>query len=240
MAKLNNKNMITFDRKAYEQAARVKRNDPECLNYSLLAALRVLDETDAVNRFRWFNLPDGIDENLIERIMFYRGQGALFYMKELKKFFFLPFTLTTDGETSSIDVYGRYTAIAPLPFNGRGEADDKVWIPGLTKKPYYDIILPDDELSKQRDAFFDGCVILTDYTRQISQTVIPRQQLNEPLLNVMSECIPLMRTAMIANTGVAGLKVGNEDEESNVDAAAAAVYKAALTGKPWVPIVGSV
>ena len=239
MAKFNPNSTVTLNKKAFEQAARQKRVEANYLNTSLLSALRVLDKTDAVNRFRWYGLPDGLDENLIECIIFYHGQGALFYMKELEKFFFLPFSLSSDGETTSLDVYGRFTAITPLPFNGSGD-ENKNWIPGLVKKPYYDILLPGDDIEKQRKAFYDGCVILTDYSRQISQTIIPRQQLNEPILQVMSECIPLMRTAMIANTGVAGLKVTTEDEQSNVDAAAAAVYNAALTGKPWVPIVGSV
>lgn len=239
MAKPIGNETITFNKKAFINAAQKRKASNNALQGSLLTALRVLDETDAINRFRWYGLPEGIDENLIERIMFYRGQGALFYIKGLERFFFLPFTKTTDNEATSLDVYGRYNAIIPLPFNGASE-EGKVWIPGLVKKPYYDILLPDEDLKKQREAFFDGCVILTDYSRQISQTIIPRQQLNEPILQVMSECIPLMRTAMIANTGVAGLKVTTEDEQSNVDAAAMAVYEAALTGKPWVPIVGSV
>ena len=54
-----------------------------------------------------------MDGQLLERILYYRGQGAFFYMESLEKFFFLPFAL--DGE---IDVYGRYTGITPLPFNG--------------------------------------------------------------------------------------------------------------------------
>lgn len=39
--------------------------------------LRILDEQNAVNRFTWYNLPPELDGNLIERILFYRGQGAL-------------------------------------------------------------------------------------------------------------------------------------------------------------------
>ena len=48
----------------------------------------------------------------------------------------------------------------------------------------------------------DSCVILRDYSQQISQTILPRSTVNESILNVMAECIPLMRTALINSTGV--------------------------------------
>ena len=86
----------------------------------------------------------------------------------------------------------------------------------------------------------DSCVILRDYSQQISQTILPRSTVNESILNVMAECIPLMRTALINSTGVNGMKVSNEDEQSNVKAASLAIQKAALNGEKWIPIVGQV
>ena len=49
--------------------------------------LRVIDEQDYINRFTWYNLPPELDGNLIERILYYRGQGMFFFMKETEKFF---------------------------------------------------------------------------------------------------------------------------------------------------------
>ena len=91
-----------------------------------------------------------------------------------------------------------------------------------------------------QDVLYDGCVLLSDYSKQISQTVLPRQLLNDPLLSVMSECIPYMRTALQNSTGISGMKVGNEDEQSNVAAASLAIQRAALNGEKWIPIIGSV
>ena len=210
-------------------------NLPCNLQNAILKQLRVIDEQDAVNRYVWFNLPTGINAGLIERVLFYKGQGCLFYMESDNKFYFLPYAL--DG---SIDVYGRYTGITPLPFNGSVKADgekEKPWIVGLNKKPIYDVLLPEEI---NQDILYDGCVLLSDYSKQISQTVLPRQMLNDPLLSVMSECIPYMRTALQNSTGISGMKVGNEDEQSNVAAASLAIQRAALNGEKWIPIIGSV
>ena len=93
-------------------------NLPCNLQNAILKQLRVIDEQDAVNRYVWFNLATGINASLIERVLFYKGQGCLFYMESDGKFYFLPYAL--DG---SIDVYDRFTCITPLPFNVSVNAD---------------------------------------------------------------------------------------------------------------------
>ena len=205
-------------------------NHPVYLTDNIKKQLRIVDEQDALNRYAWYNLPYGLNANLIERIWYYRGQGIMFYMEADDRFYFLPYTLN-----GSIDVYGRYTAVTPLPFNGSTAADKKErpWIEGLIKIPRYDIMLdatPEEVIA--------SCVILRDYSQQQSQTVLSRQVLNDPLLDIMAECIPMMRTALINSTGVKGMRVTNEDEESNVKAANLSIQRAAMTGEGWVPIVG--
>ena len=58
---------------------------------AILRNLRVLDEQDAIHCGTWHGLPDELDPQVIERILYYRGQGILFFAEELEKFFFLPF-----------------------------------------------------------------------------------------------------------------------------------------------------
>lgn len=203
--------------------------------------LRIVDEQDAVNRFTWYNLPEGLNAKLIERILYYRGQGMLFFFGD--KFYFLPYTL--DG---NIDVYGRFTGVTPLPFNGSssdgGSGKEKPWIVGLTFNPVYDVQLPEDFIGKSREqikSFIEGsCVLLKDYTEQLAQTNIARQIINDPLLDIMSECFPFMRTALLSSTGVQGMRVNTENEASNVYAANGAIQKAALEGSTKIPIVGNV
>ena len=196
--------------------------------------LNIVDLQDALNRYTWYNLPKGLTGNLIERILYYKGQGALFYMESNETFYFLPFAL--DG---SIDVYGRFTGITFLPFNGAtSDGEEKPWIQGFKKTPRYEVMTDPEEATVEN--VMDSCVILRDYSQQISQTILPRSTVNESILNVMAECIPLMRTALINSTGINGMKVSNEDEQSNVKAASLAIQRAALNGEKWIPMVGQV
>lgn len=214
--------------------------------------LRIVDEQDALNRFTWYNLPASLSGNLIERILYYRGQGMFFYMETDNKFYFLPYAL--DG---TIDVYGRFTDVTPLPFNGsatNGKDDKpKPWITGLRRKCIYDMYSmnekdPDTLSDAQINEIFEtlddramnGCVLLHDYSCQQSQTNISRQVLNDPLLDVMSDCLPFLRTALLNSTGVQGMRVQSEDEQSNVELASHAIDRAALTGRKYIPIIGAV
>lgn len=208
------------------------------LKTNIKKLLRIVDEQDAVNRYVWYNLPEGLNGQLLERVLYYKGQGAFIYIEEMKKFYFLPYAL--DG---AIDLYGRYTGIRPLPFNGstqdtpKGQEKLKLWLNTQIKKPVYDIILPEDLTLED---FHNSAVLLKDYTEQVSQSNLPRQTLQDPLLDIMADCIPFMRTSLLNATGVSGMRVGTQDEQSNVVAAANAVERAALEGDKWVPIVGAV
>lgn len=205
--------------------------------------LRILDEQNAVNRYVWYNLPKGLSSELIERVLYYRGQGALFRLQG--KFYFLPYTLSAPKDSIGIDCYGRFTGITPLPFNGTqgGGKEDKPWINGLTFKPVYDPIDPYDFLDKKPEEVLDfinnSCILLHDYTPQISQTNIPRQLLQDSLLDIMSDCFPFMRTALMNSTGVMGLRVGNENEQPEVDRLSNAINEAALNGRKYVGITGT-
>ena len=209
-------------------------SNPETLLSDYIRIVSEADKKDAVNRYTWYNLPDGLDGKLIERILYFRGQAAFFYMKETKKFYFLPYAL--DGE---IDVYGRFLGITPLPFNGTASTTEdnktKPWITGLIRKPVYDLLSTKDMSITDRQ---NACVLLKDYTEGISQTIIPRADINSPLVKCIAECFPMLRTNMINSCGVSGMRVGSEDESASVYEASNSVYNASITGRKWVPAVG--
>lgn len=211
------------------------------LKANIKKLLRIMDEQDAINRFVWYNLPIGLNSQLIERILYYKGQGALFFESATERFYFLPYAL--DG---SIDVYGRFMGVRPLPFNGslNVQEDDKKkvdakyqWLNIKKLKPQYDILLDEERTA---DIFENSCVLLSDYSKQISQTNISRQILQDPLLDVMADCIPFMRTALLNSTGVQGMRVDGQEAASNVYAASKSINDAALVGEKYVPIVGPV
>lgn len=213
--------------------------ETEHLKSDIKRQLRIVDEQDAINRFTWYNLPEGLNSRLLERVLYYRGQGIFFKLEE--KFYFLPYALN-----GTIDVYGRYLGVSPLPFNGTSNdgEPEKPWINGLIYDPVYEVAIPEDFYDKSEEEITNflnrSCVIIRDYTEQISQKSISRQILNDPLLGMMAECFPFMRTALLNSTGVNGMRVVSESDSQNVYAANSAIRKAALEGDKSVPIVGEV
>lgn len=201
--------------------------------------LRIIDEQDAINRFTWYNLPPELNGQLIERILYYKGQAMFFYLDD--KFYFLPYALS-----GTIDVYGRFKKVTPLPFNGTSNDGDieKPWIQGLEYIPIYDVQNPDNFITKSvediRRLIENSCVILKDYSEQYSQTNISRQILNDPIISLEAECYPFMRTALINGTGVRGLKVADDSEVNDVERASHQLANAALTSKIFTPIKGTI
>ena len=195
--------------------------------------LRHRDEEDAVNRYVWYNLPANIPSQELERMLYYKGQLCFFYDKNLDEFYFMPYAL--DG---TIDFYGRYNTIHPVPMTSgtedKGNKAKAQYLSELKLKCVYGI-----DIDEKEDKF-NSAVLLHDRTKQLSQTIIPRAELNDPLLDVMAECIPFMRTSLISSTGINGIRVNDADQQANVNDAARSVENAALTGKPWVPIVGNI
>ena len=205
------------------------------LKENLKRAFRILDEQNAVNRYVWYNLPNGLNGNLIERILYYKGQAMFFYIKTDETFYFLPYAL--DG---TIDVYGHFKSVTPLPFNGTAQDKKDAWITGLSRKPIYDLLDIDSMEEKGENSFENACVLLSDYTKQISQTNIPRSVLQEPLIDTLAECIPFGRTAMINNTGTRGMRVPDQDAYTSVEQANNQIIDSALKGKPLIPTISNI
>lgn len=200
--------------------------------------LRVIDEQDAVNRYKWYNLPANLPSQELERMLYYYGQLCLVYLKDTNEFLFAKYAL--DG---GLDFYGRFISIHPIPVaDGVDDASKKQiarardYLALQKYEPLYDVVLPEEWTPEM---FNKNCVLLHDYTKQLSQTIIPRQQLQEGVIDIMSDCIPFMRTSLLNSTGIMGMRVQSEDEQSNVTAASALINRAALTGEKYVAIVGN-
>ena len=95
-----------------------------------------------------------------------------------------------------------------------------------------------DEL-KPED-FEKCCVLLHDYSTQLSHTILPRVTINDPLLDVMAECVPFMRTSLLLSTGVKGIRVADADQAASVADASRSLERGALSGDPYQPVVGGV
>ena len=203
--------------------------------------LRILDEQDAVNRYKWYNLPCDLSSQELERLIYYRGQLCFFYVPEIEQFIFSPYAL--DG---TIDYYGRYNTVHPVPWAEGMENEKKsplsAYLANKKLDVLYGIPTSDEKVIEWTKKFINGqaCVLVHDYTKQLAQTIISRQVIQDPLLDVMSDCIPFMRTCLLSGTGVKGMRISNQADYPNVLDANRAIEKAALEGDMNVPIVGSV
>lgn len=204
------------------------------LKEDLKKFLRLVDEQDAVNRYVWYNIPANITSQELERMLYYKGQLCFFYDKNLDEFYFMPYAL--DG---TIDFYGRYNTIHPVPMTSgtedKGSKAQAEYLSTLKLNCVYGV-----KTEIEFDDLLNSTVLLHDYTKQLSQNIIPRCSVNDPILDVMSECIPYMRTSMIASTGIKGVRVNDADQQQNVYDGSRSLEQAALTGNPWVPIIGNI
>lgn len=215
--------------------------DGEGLKKSMKHILRLIDEQDAINRYKWYNLPCNISSEELERLLYYKGQLCFFYFKDLDEFYFMPYAL--DG---SIDFYGRYNTIHPVPMSSGTEDDKKVKelyesqraLLSMLKLNVVKAIKPLDEL-KEED-LYKSAVILWDYSRQIGQLNVPRKDVNDPLLDVIAEIPCFLRTALIASTGVKGMRVSDADAKNEVTIASAQILNCALKGELATPITSTI
>lgn len=210
----------------------LKVKDTRCtLKEDTKKFLRLIDEQDAVNRYVWKNLPNDITSQELERMLYYKGQLCFFYNKDLEEYYFMPYAL--DG---TIDFYGRYNTIHPVPMtSGTDDKGSKAQAELLSNIKLKCIYKEKEGIDPETST-----VLLHDYTKQLSQTIIPRAQVNDPILETMAECLPFMRTSLINSTGVKGVRVNDADQADSVAAANKSMQNAALTGNQMVPIVGSI
>lgn len=215
-------------------------NGSKCtLKSDIKKIMRIIDEQDAVNRYKWYNLPCNLSSQEVERLLYYKGQLCFFYFKELDEFYFMPYTL--DG---TIDFYGRFNTIHPVPMTAGDEDKDNVkrktaqeeLLSQIKLKCIYAPITFADELNY--DVMTSSAVLLHDYTKQQSQTIIPRQQVNDPLVETIAAMIPYARTAAMLSTGVKGVRVNDSAEAGDLMVGSNTIDVAAQTGNPWVPLLG--
>ncbi len=172
-----------------------------------LASLEVRDRQQFLKRYKWSNLPDGMDAEILERILYYRGRLVMF--KYMDKFYHLPFALN-----GGIDVYGQYNAVTPLTFNGSVYTDKD----GNTSMEDGTFIA-DMTLTVAKNEFdIEGkeCVILGDYSRGISEFIQPRYNLSMVHNQGLADTLVLIRHNLISSAKVYSVRVMNEGEKDAV------------------------
>lgn len=198
-----------------------------------LKMFRIIDEQDAVNRYLWRNLPLNLSSQELERLIYYRGQLAFFFLEDTQQFYILPYALS-----GTIDVYGRFNQIHPVPLSSGTEKEKNKTLADFLSTKIYNCIYEEFLEEPTYDDMINSCVLLHDYTKQLSETIIPRQAINDPLLSEMADIPMFMKTALLLGTGVRGVRVQDADQESSVREASVSIKDSALNGEPFVAITG--
>lgn len=207
---------------------------------------RIKDMIDATGRVVWGNLPIGLRSKQLERVLYFRGQGMWYWDETLKRYYFLPYSLTSESE-EQIDFYGQYQLVKPYTFNGKAEAKkgaggkltrQEVYLGTITRTPVYD--------KEDLQAYIDEkgkewcqqnlCIIIRDYTQQLSEYCVPRSITQEPLIDFQTEVIPMLRTLMLKT---AMPKLVRSDDQGTVDSLLMelqTIEDSIIEGKTMIPV----
>lgn len=199
-------------------------------------AFRIIDEQDAVNRYKWFNIPFDLSSEEIERMLYYKGSLCAFQVND--KFYLTPYALE-----GTIDVYGRYNQIHPVPMaSGTDEEDKKLdTIANMLSKLKFKVVKTVKDFEDLTEEDLDNCaVILYDYTKQLAQNIVPRANLNDCFVDAEAEILPYMTTALLAGTGVKGMRVNDADAAEETMRASAQIRDSALSRKLYVALTSKV
>lgn len=194
---------------------------------STLKTFRVIDEQDHCNKGKWSFLPQGLTQQMIERLLYYRGSACFFRWNE--KFYMLPYT-----QKGPLDVYGRPTKITPVKFAQGNKSEEPLNFLELT--PVWDVIDINEWTPKMMDGY---CVIINDYTPQLSRVFASRAELNECLLESMAICVPYCRTALKNSVGLTMVRIPDEADAKDVERLNGASQLAAVVGDTLIPFVGN-
>ena len=211
------------------------------LKFNARRIFRIVDEQRAVNRYKWYNLPAGLSSQELERLLYLKYSLVFFYMKDLDQFFFMPYAL--DG---TIDFYGRYNTVHPVPMTSgmEKEEDSKEYknklsvLSQMKLQIVKDVVVFEDEVTE--DLLLNSGVILRDYTNQMGQMGEPRYTLNDRLLELEADCLCFVRTNLLVNSGIQGLRVADADSAAEVVNFTDQMYNSALNGSPYVAITSKV
>lgn len=170
-----------------------------------------MDYQQYLTRFKWNNLPEGLDSELFERIMYFSGSAMFFYIKELDRFYFLPYGMSGQGEETGIDFYGRFNKLKPYSFNGstdgRGEtkADGKrskadIYLSTQVRDNIKDIPMVTSE-EEARKIYENGAVICFDYTPGLAYWNESRNRISQAYIKYLVKVLIQTKSALINASG---------------------------------------
>lgn len=171
----------------------------------------VIDYQQYLTRFKWNNLPEGLDSELFERILYYSGSAMFFYIKELDRFYFLPYGMSGEETETGIDFYGRFNRLKPYSFNGSTDGSGENKANG--KKSKADIYLSTQIRDNIKDIpmvateeeakkiYENGAVICWDTTPGLAYWANSRNRTARSYIKYMVKVLIQTKSALINSSG---------------------------------------
>ena len=186
--------------------------------------LNVIDYQQFVTRFRWNNLPEGLDSELFERIMYYSGSAMFFYIKELDRFYFLPYGMSGEKTQTGIDFYGRFNRLKPYSFNGSTDGSGEqeggkrisqadVYLSTQIRDNIKDIPMV-STIEEAKRIYEEGAVICWDKTPGLAYYTNSRNRDCGAIIRYMLQVLIQTKSALINSSG---FNLFSADGESNND-----------------------
>ena len=188
-------------------------------------SIKYIDYQQFLTRFKWNNLPEGMDSELIERILYFSGSAMFFYIKELNRFYFLPYGMSGENTDVGIDFYGRFNKLKPYSFNGHTSGDGEKKADGkrLSRSDIYlstqirdnikDIPMVDNE-EDARKIYENGAVICWDMTPQLAYAVDSRNRISQSYVKYIVQILIQTKSALINSSG---FNLFSSDTEASTD-----------------------
>lgn len=183
-------------------------------------ALKKIDYQQFVTRFKWNNLPEGLDSELFERILYYSGSAMFFYIKELKRFYFLPYGMSGEKTQTGIDFYGRFNRLKPYSFNGSTDGSGEqeggkriskadIYLSTQIRDNIKDIPMVETEQEAQK-IYDEGAVICWDSTPGLAYMVDSRNRDSQAFIKYMIDVLIQTKSALINASGFNLFSTENE------------------------------
>lgn len=187
-------------------------------------SLRNIDYQQYLTRFRWHNLPEGLTSELLERVMYFSGSAMLFYIKDLKRWYFLPYGMSGDKTQTGIDFYGAFNRLKPYSFNGStdGSGEEKagkrisqadIYLSTQIRDNIKDIPMVDNAEDAKR-IYENGAVICWDMTPGLAYNVDSRNRISQSYIKYLVQVLIQTKSALINASGFNLFSTDNESDNT--------------------------
>lgn len=235
---------VDRDKKVISTNRRLKR-DP--MFNQIEKSLKKIDFQQFITRFKWNNLPYGLDSELVEKVLYYHGSAMFFYFQEMKSFYFLPYAMSGDKLSTGIDFYGRFKKIMPYSFNGSTSTKEQA--SSNQKKSSLDILLSKqiknniidipmvDNKEDAEEIYNNGAVICWNSTPGLSYFVESRKDVGEYYIEYMIRILIQTQTALINSSGFNFISSKNQSYNDILQAQLDAINEDRLDGGQLIAVI---